>query len=51
MYTKPSYAKRILQQGFIKSDNLHTVKQVDCDFNDGTQLEWLKASDPWMQSI
>lgn len=39
MYTKLSYAKRILQQGFIKSDNLHTVKQVDCDCNDGTQLE------------
>lgn len=39
MYTKPSYAKRILQQGFIKSDNLHTVKQVDCVFNEGTELE------------
>ena len=39
MYTKLSYAKRILQQEFITSDNLHTVKKIDCDYNDGTQLE------------
>lgn len=39
MYSKLSYTKRILEQGFIKSDNLHLVKQIDCDYNDGTQLE------------
>lgn len=40
--TKLSYAKKNLQQGFIKFDNLYTVKQVDGYYSDGTQLEWVR---------
>lgn len=41
-YTNLSHAKRNLQKGFIEFDNLYTVKQVDGDYSDGTQLEWVR---------